>query len=63
MKSGKGLKVEFSLTTANAIPAGSEAAWVNIGTGDNSANTFKTKADLGADSGLVSCTGPAGAVS
>lgn len=40
MKSGKGQKVEFSLTTANSIPGGSLAAWVNIGTGANSANTF-----------------------
>lgn len=36
---------------------------MNTGSGANSANHFNTEADSGANSALVTCTGPAGAVS
>lgn len=40
MKSGKGLKLTWTMTTGNAIPLGAALGWVNTGAGDNSANTF-----------------------
>jgi len=45
------------------MPSGAALGWMNTGSGANSGNHFNTEADSGANSALLTCAGPAGAVS